>query len=335
MTSRSSHQADGDSRAIRRASLIVGIQIAVASTALVVAVLAATLVFVLREIKPAELFEPVPDPDVIHVRAPDLFAAGIVLGVVAIVLAGTMSWLVTRRAVRPLGDALRIQRQFVADASHELRTPLTVLDARLQVLQRTIEPSDDTSTIVSELRQDTKALVDIVNDLLEAAEAAGSSRNGKAAVDFLPAVESTVKSMQVLAVEHGVRIEITEARPALTYLPSASIQRCVGALVDNAVRHSPAGSVVDVSVTTTRSEVTLAVVDRGSGIQGIEPSRIFDRFAHSGEVHTRSGRPRIGFGIGLALVRDIVARYGGHIEVRKTSPLGTEIVLTVPRVQNR
>jgi two-component system OmpR family sensor kinase len=166
------HPADSDTEAVRRASRLVGWQITIASAAVVFVVIAAVFLFVLAKVTPSELFQPSPDRNNIDISADDLLIVAILLGGVGVVLAGLMSWTITRRAVRPLGDALRIQRAFIADASHEMRTPLTVLDARLQVLQRGLAADDPSSPAVMELRRDAKSLMAVVNDLLEAAEAA-------------------------------------------------------------------------------------------------------------------------------------------------------------------
>ena len=100
----------------------------------------------------------------------DIIVGGVSIGLIAIALAGLLGWLVTRRAVRPLVDALRRQRQFVADASHELRTPLAVLDARIQLLQRSSRASDPHHELVTQLRHDTLSVIGVVSDLLHAAE---------------------------------------------------------------------------------------------------------------------------------------------------------------------
>jgi two-component system OmpR family sensor kinase len=306
-------------------------QIALACAVVVVAIVAAVFLFIISQVNPKELFEAVPDNNNIDVGAEDVFRASIVLGVVLIVLAGALSWFVTRRAVRPLGDALRIQRSFVADASHELRTPLTVLDARLQVLQRGLTDGDPSSTIVAELRRDAKSLIDIVNDLLESAEVGGPATAG-IATQLNSVVELAVDSMRVIGDNRNIRIMIEGSEPVWTFLAPMSVHRCITALLDNALRFSPDKSTVVVAVTATKSTVTVMIRDQGTGIQGIEPVRIFDRFAHSGSTGSGTGiRP--GFGIGLALVRDIAVRNGGTVSVRETSTEGTVIALSVPRAR--
>jgi signal transduction histidine kinase len=118
-------------------------------------------------------------------------------------------------------------------------------------------------------------------------------------------------------------------------MPAASLQRSVVALLDNAVKHSPAGAKVVVTARKEGAQAVIDVIDEGPGIQGIAPSRIFDRFARSADAVDGGGSSRTGFGIGLSLVQDTVARYGGTAQVSATSSAGTTITLRVPLFASR
>lgn len=323
---------DSDAAAVGRASRIIGWQITAGATALVLFLVVVSIIFVIDQSQPAELLEkPDPGESRIYVDSTAVLIALIVVGIVAIAIAGTLSWVVARRAVRPLGEALRMQRSFVADASHELRTPLTVLDARIQVLQRGLAPDNPISPTVAEIRRDTLALVAVVNDLLLAA---ANEAPGEAApvVDVAPLIEQAVASIRLLADQRGVRVnfECDHDGEVLARIPAASIQRCVVALLDNAIAHSLTDSQVSVSLHVSKSTFDLIVADQGVGVQGIDPAQVFDRFAHSTAPEHPSASQRGGFGIGLALVRDIAIRNGGKVELRETSPAGTAFVLTLP-----
>ena len=333
MTRRDVSIVDSDTLAIRRASRIVGTRLALVCTGAVALALLAMFLYILSEISAAELFEPVPDTDNLQVSAVGLLRAATVVGVTLIALAGIMSWLVTRNAVQPLGEALRIQRAFVADASHELRTPLAVLDARLQILQRSLIGEDPSAPIVAELRSDTKDLIDIVNDLLESAETSHTAVKTNVLSDVNTAVAVAVKSMEFIAAGKDVTIDLTANGPALAHVPAPSLTRCVVALLDNAVRFEPEGSAVEVIVDVTKKLVMITVRDHGPGIQGIAPARIFDRFAHTEATANGGGDNRTGFGIGLSLVRDIAVRHGGSVAVINSSQHGTAIRFAVPRAK--
>lgn len=322
---------DSDARAIRRASRAVGLQLTITSSVLVLAVLIAAFVFVFAHIKPGRLFPAVGSHETtIDVGGLEILVGGIVIGAIAIILAGTMSWFATRRAVRPLGHALKLQRAFVADASHELRTPLTVLDARLQLLQRSLAEGDPSAATVTELRRDTKTLIGIVNDLLALAEIDRSPASDEP-IAVAPVVRRAVDSMTILAEKRSVSIRLEAPADAATVVPGTSIHRCVVALLDNALDFAPAESAIEVSVEETKGFVLIRVRDHGPGITGIDPGRIFDRFARSGDAVGGGGTTRTGFGIGLSLVRDTVERFGGSASVIETSPSGTVIELRLPQ----
>jgi two-component system OmpR family sensor kinase len=334
MSAKRGGRLDPDARATRRASLVIGWQIVLASAALVVGIVVVTLVFLLHQAIPREQIEQLRSSDPrVYVDTADVLQALVVIGVGAVVFAGVISWVIARRAVRPLGEALRLQRQFVADASHELRTPLAVLDARLQVLQRRLtqgDPQDPggTARTVAELRADSRSLIDIVNDLLLAADATVTTEPAPA-LEAGPVIAEAVDSLRILARDKGVRLVLETRGEGSVRLGATSLRRSVVALVDNAISHSPGEGTVRIVVSRLDGFLELTVVDEGPGIVGIAPERVFERFARA-EAAAETPSARKSFGIGLALVRDIVERQGGRVQVVETSPTGTSMRLSLP-----
>ena len=335
-------EADPEAAALQAAARSIGRQIVLVSGLVVVGALALTIAWVLHQTVPQERLEQVAaaGQGEVFVSATDVVAGLVVLGVAGVVFAGLVTVVIARRAVRPLGEALRLQRQFVADASHELRTPLAVLDARLQALQRKIAggaatADEHVTSDLARLRDDSRALVDIVGDLLEAA---GGDPAGPAGVPepvrIDDAVADVLRSMSVLADERGVVLRHDSATASWVRVPRASLRRAVLALLDNAIGHAPPGSTVTLSTRDQRGSAVLAVTDEGPGITGIEPARVFDRFARSepadGASWRTSGGTRPSFGIGLALVREIAVRHGGSVRVASTSAAGTTLELVLP-----
>jgi two-component system OmpR family sensor kinase len=321
---------DPDATAIRRASRTVGLQITLASTVLVLLVVVSAFTFVFAHLKPTQLFQGGHHDSTIDIGGLDILVAAIGIGAAAIALAGLLSWFATRRAIRPLGEALRLQRTFVANASHELRTPLAVLDARLQYLQRGLAIDDPATGTVAELRRDAGTLVQIVNDLLVTAEEGGGPTAAGVPVEMEPVIELAVESMRLLAAERQVTIALTSV-PVGVPMPAASIHRCAVALLDNARRFAPDGSTIDVTLGVEHGFAELRVMDSGQGIVGVAPALVFERFAR-GEGGVSSGG---GFGIGLALLRDTATRYGGTASVEKTGDDGTTMLLRIPRSRRR
>ncbi|NQX28118.1 HAMP domain-containing histidine kinase [Microbacteriaceae bacterium VKM Ac-2854] len=339
MTGRAARRhPDADDLALRRASRRVGWHFVVAASGVAVLALVGAFAYVLHHVPAEKLFQlPLTDNHRMDVGARDFLLALIAGGALAIVFSGLAAWILTRRAVQPLGEALRRQREFVADASHELRTPLTILDARLQILQRSLLVDDPHRSAVAELRRDTRTLIDIVNDLLAAADLSDSDETAPL-TDVTAVVNDAIAATEPLARRRDILIDAAARAPVIAAIPPTRLRRCVTALLDNALRHSPEGSRITVTQHATSAAVTITVTDRGHGIRGIDPERIFDRFAHS-EAAVKAaviadGTSTAGHGIGLALVRDTLLRYGGDVSVAATGPDGTSTALTLPIAQS-
>jgi two-component system, OmpR family, sensor kinase len=313
---------------VRLAARRTAWQVAAVSTALVLLILVLAVLFVVRQSLPSELLEPVrPGEHKIYVDAGEALVALVVLGVLAVVVVGVAGWAISRRAVAPLGTALRMQRAFVADASHELRTPLTVLDARLQVLERRLERDEPYEDTLAEVRRDARTMIELVTDLLLVAEASAADPGGTASegCDLRPVVLASVGDLAVLADERRVAITATVENEARLGLSEPSFRRALVVLVDNALAHSPDGGAVEVHAAVDRGRAVVRVSDAGPGITGIDVDQLFERFSHGPDT----GRRR-GFGIGLSLVRDLVERHGGRVMVESTSARGTTMRLELP-----
>lgn len=313
-----------DSPALKRAAVVVGLRIAVAIAVMVVAVIIAASLYMLYvshhpEASAAETSARV------YVESNDMLKAMVFAGFAGIIAAGAIGWLSARSAIRPLGKALELQRRFVQDASHELRTPLTILDARVQLAEAKVEPGSETARILDLVRQDTAALSATVQELLLAA--AGDLNTPAELMSVDTVVENVVAGMQDLAREGGLLLSATyDGGPRVRIQPN-SLRRAVLGLVDNALNHTPEGGRITVAVEHTGRTVSIKVSDTGSGITGIAPARVFDRFAHSTDPAAGGRRS---YGLGLALVREIAVAAGGTIEVAETGPHGTTMVLTLP-----
>ena len=318
---------DPDVEAVRRASLRVAWQVAGVSTGIVVGILVLAGLFIVDQSRPSELLERArPGETRIYVDATEVLIALVVLGAGAVVVVGFAGWVISRRAVRPLGEALRMQRAFVADASHELRTPLTVLDSRLQVLDRKLQRGDPAAPTLSAARRDVRIMIDLVTDLLLVAEGSATGVGGPdGGADLRPVVLAAVQDLRLLADERGVALRVEVRNEARVPLTEPSLRRALIVLVDNAIAHSPGGGEVVVTAVVERGRAIVRVRDAGGGVVGIAPDRVFERFAHGPET----GRRR-GFGIGLSLVRDLAVRSGGRVAVESTSERGTTMRLELP-----
>ncbi|MGW6194589.1 sensor histidine kinase [Kribbella sp. NPDC055110] len=243
-----------------------------------------------------------------------------------LLLAGLLGVLIGRRAVRPLAQALTLQRAFVADAGHELRTPLTLLSTRAQVLGRALRRTGASDEVLGDadgVVEDTRRLAGVVDDLLAAADPRGADNYEP--VDLVGIARDVADAAGAHADEAGVRLRWTADTDAARALGSPSaIRRATIALVDNAIDHTPSGGEVRITVRRHRGDVILAVSDTGPGIGPEAAQRVLRRFDSGGH---RSGRKH--YGLGLALAHDVANRLGGQLRLAP-SDLGATFELVLP-----
>lgn len=265
-------------------------------------------------------------------------------GLVGLILTAAVGVGLGRRAVRPLETALAVQRRFVADAGHELRTPLTLLSTRAQMLRRKLphhHPTEKTSApeLDAQLNAqldaqldavvaDARRLAAILDDLLLAADP--RSGTDDEIVDLTQVLASAVDAAQPGATEAGLTVALTPASPAPVRGSETGLHRAVTAVMDNAVRH--AATRVTVSVSTTGRRTVVEIADDGPGIDATMLPHVFERFATTGTQHPGVTRR---YGIGLALVGDIIARHGGTLDARNQPDRGAVFTLTLPRVSKK
>ncbi|HEV7195867.1 MAG TPA: HAMP domain-containing sensor histidine kinase, partial [Pedococcus sp.] len=272
-----------------------------------------------------------------------LLVATTLAGLLGVLLAGSIGLLVGRRAIQPLGRALELQRRFVADASHELRTPLAVLNTRAQMIRRHLpaEASAEQRTEVDQLVGDTASLGEVVSDLLLAAQLEHTDLPART-VDLALVAREVVASMIPYADAAGVRLHLVGTENAaqndfvVTGAPTA-LRRALTALVDNAIAHSQPGDPVRVRLrrepagggeaSTPVHTVCLAVEDDGDGLEAGDASALTRRFARGAAASAGGGRR---FGLGLALVDEVVRAHHGQLEITGMPGLGSTFTLRLP-----
>ncbi|GHH81280.1 two-component sensor histidine kinase [Streptomyces sulfonofaciens] len=252
-------------------------------------------------------------------------AAAEAAGLAGAALLGT---LLARRATAPLGEALSRQRRFVADASHELRTPLTRLHTRAQLLVRLAGTLALPEPVAADLRQlvaTSRQLGDVIDDLLLSARLPHAPVL-TVAVDLAALAEEICREEQVRAGLDALTLTArAEGGPHLVAGVPSALRRAVSALVDNAIGHTPPGGRVTLTVGAHGDgSVVLTVRDTGGGFEPHRAEHLFERFAHG---HTGRGRR---FGIGLALVREVVHGHGGSVHAEGEPGSGARFTVRLP-----
>jgi two-component system sensor histidine kinase MprB len=215
-----------------------------------------------------------------------------------------------------LEKSVGAQRRLVADASHELRTPLTAARTNVDLLREGKLPADEAQHALDEASVELAALTRLVADLVELAR--GEERKLR------------IEDVQLDDLVAGVVERAQSRAPQVTFVTSLSpthvqadqvlLERAVSNLLDNAVKYSPDGAPIEVSV--RGGEVV--VQDHGPGISAEDLPRVFDRF-----YRAAASRSKPGAGLGLAIVREAAEAHGGTATAESTS-VGARFKLALP-----
>lgn len=229
-----------------------------------------------------------------------------------------------------LREADRVRRQMLADVSHELKTPLTAMRGFIETLQMPAIAGDSErrSRYFETLSRETRRLERLVADLLDVA------RFEQGATAFQPQLFDTARLFEQVAGRHepsaqrlGVALTIDVAPEAeQTTGDPHRLEQAVDNLVANALRHTPRGGTVCLAARLDGDEVCLVVTDTGAGIPTEHVPHVFDRFYKADA--SRAGA-EAGSGLGLSIVRAIVLRHGGRVEV-ESRPGHTSFTLRLP-----
>ena len=215
--------------------------------------------------------------------------------------------------------AFEAQQHFVADAAHELRTPLAALRLQAQSLDRADTP-EARQVAVSRLTAGIDRATRLVEQLLILARQEATAAEGTAAktrpVDLADLARRTAADLAGVAAAKGVDLGLQQADPASVDGQPDALQILLRNLVDNAVKYTPGGGTVDISVLSGAGTVAVQVEDSGPGIPPEERERVFDRF------YRVAGSEAAGSGLGLAIIKAIAERHGAVLTLGSSERLG-------------
>ena len=236
--------------------------------------------------------------------------------------------------VRPLVDELNLlfgrvrhafeaQKNFVADAAHELRSPLTALKLQAQALRRVDADPAAREAAVARLNQGIdRAIRGVEQLLLLAREEAGPAQPASAGpVDLQQVVRLAVADTLAQARLGQIDLGLAGSPPAQAVPPVSgqleALRILLRNLLENAVKYTPPGGQVDVSLALVNGQPVLLVEDSGPGIAPENRSRVFDRFFRASDA-----APQTGSGLGLAIVKAIADRHGAVLALGTSARLG-------------
>lgn len=241
-------------------------------------------------------------------------------------LASTLNQMIGR-----LEKAFRRQRQFTADASHELRTPLAVIEAESTLALQKQRTEDDYQKSLELISQEASYMSAILDKLLMLARAdTGEEKLSLDRVNLRELLVDLAADVEILCREKGLDFQSGPMENLIIRGDSGKLKQLFLNLFENAVKYTPAGGTVSVSLTKKGKTAVTAVTDTGIGIPEDHIPHIFERFYRVDKARSRSDR---GMGLGLSICQHIVEAHQGTIEVESKVGKGSTFSVLLPLIE--
>lgn len=254
-----------------------------------------------------------------------LTLAGALLFAAAVAVVTGMGWLLAGYITRPVEQTWKRERQFLADASHELKTPLTVILSSSALLEEMADEAQQ--PYVDNIRAEGQRMKSLVEDMLTL------WRTEERSPVLAPTVLSELVTEAALrfepvAFEAGHELHYDIENDLTVMGESEKLRRVVNVLLDNAVKYAAPGTAVRMTLDKVGRQTVLTVENKGTPIPPEKLNHIFDRFYRADESRGEAG----GFGLGLAIAREIIHGHRGSITAR-SDELATVFTVTLPLAQ--
>lgn len=224
-----------------------------------------------------------------------------------------------------LEDALAKQRKFIADAAHELRTPLAAIQLQAQLLERT-QNGPEREDALAQVKGGIERAGRLVQQLLTMARLEPEDwQRPFTDVDLSALIKNVIRDLTPLALRKQIDLGFCRDASLTIWGETETLRILLTNLIDNAIRYTPAGGQVDVSLAGGNDSAQIEVTDNGPGIPPGEREQVFSRF------HRLSTNGEFGSGLGLAIAREIVERHQGRIELKYGEhERGLRVVIDLP-----
>ncbi len=251
----------------------------------------------------------------------------VIAAIIVLAVFFVIALLLSKWALRPVEEAWTAQRQFVADASHELKTPLTVVLANTSILLKHPDQSiASQSQWIESTQVEAESMQGLVNEMLELAQVESRANVHHEALDFSELVDIETLQFESVAFERGCRFEESIAQGINVNGDEQRLRKMASTLIENALKYVDDNGVVEVKLASSGGSAVLSIRNTGSTISPEDLPHIFDRFYRTDKART-SGEG--GFGLGLAIAREIAREHEGDITCESNAS-GTTFTVTLP-----
>ena len=224
-----------------------------------------------------------------------------------------------------------VRREFVANVSHELRTPLSAIKLMLETVLASDDDAEARTLFLPQVAREVDRMIRLVEDLLELARSeSGSLLLRREVFDLTDVATSVVNTFAQRSSAAGIELDLDAPEEVFVDADRNRLTQVALNLLDNALRHTPAGGTVTVEVDSEGRNALLRVRDTGRGIPYHDLPHIFERFY---VVDRSRSREHTGTGLGLSIARHLVEAHGGTLTAHSIYGRGSTFVCRLPRVQ--
>jgi len=238
---------------------------------------------------------------------------------------------VLNQMIARLDESFQHTSRFTADASHELRTPLTVIHCELESILRNRKLDVDLREALGSLLDEVVRLVRIVEGLFALSKLdTGEARSEPVRFDLAKLAETTAEQMCLLAEEKHIQLACKTSEQVEVEGDHSRLKQVIVNLLDNAIKYTPDGGKISLTVHAENGSAFLDVTDNGPGVSEAALPHLFKRFYRADEAHTREVE---GAGLGLSIVHSICTAHGGAVSIRNTPPTGCQVTVQLPKAK--
>ncbi len=231
------------------------------------------------------------------------------------------------RLLARVTQSVETQKRFIADAAHELRSPLTALSLQAESLD-SVNLSEPNQLKIQRLKEGLLRARNLLEQLLTLARTQGHQQNVSTSVSVGEIFRRVLEDLMPLALRKQLDIGVVSEEDVTLFGNETEISTLIKNIVDNAIRYTPEGGQIDLSVGVNNEKVNIIVHDSGAGIPPEEIDRVFDPFFRV------AGNQEIGSGLGLSIVKNIIEKMNGHIYLENKGILpdtsGLKVTISIP-----
>ncbi len=243
----------------------------------------------------------------INIKLKRILYASVFIFIISEILIVLICLLLTDWITKPASEALKKQKEFIADASHELKTPLAVIMASSDSLK----VNKDNIKYLDNIKFETDRMNKLISSLLELSKLENTKELEMKEENLSKIVEKIALTFEAIAYEESITIE-TDIESNINYkCNKEEIEKVISILIDNAIKHSNKNTNIDVYLYKIRNNICIKVINTGEGIKPGEEELIFERFYRSDKSRNRESNR---YGLGLAIAKNIINLHNGTIK---------------------